>query len=204
MRRLHLGLLAAGALLVCAVTLGILVLYRMPVPGPGESVNVKVQLEGYRDHANLILTDEGEVLYQLMKLDGAIDRFTPQEYAELLLRQQSSRSLLAVVFNISSPYGIAWVCLGLLGQLLFTGRMLVQWLVSEKSRRSVVPPAFWWLSTIGGMMLLSYFLWRRDVVGVLGQAFGVAIYLRNIVLIYRPATSGPARDAAAPPAEANA
>jgi lipid-A-disaccharide synthase-like uncharacterized protein len=64
------------------------------------------------------------------------------------------------------------VGLGLLGQVLFTGRMLVQWLASEKQKRSVVPVAFWWMSLIGATMLLVYFTWRRDIVGVLGQATG--------------------------------
>ncbi|MET0224741.1 MAG: lipid-A-disaccharide synthase N-terminal domain-containing protein, partial [Terrimicrobium sp.] len=43
------------------------------------------------------------------------------------------------MFNVTSAAGVAWVALGFLGQLLFTGRMLVQWLTSEKSKRSVVP-----------------------------------------------------------------
>jgi lipid-A-disaccharide synthase-like uncharacterized protein len=67
--------------------------------------------------------------------------------------------------------------------------MVVQWMASEKQRRSVVPPMFWWMSLIGSLMLLSYFLWRRDVVGILGQGIGLAIYVRNLHLIYltRPA-----------------
>ncbi len=77
------------------------------------------------------------------------------------------------------------VGLGFLGQMLFTARMLVQWLASEKSKRSVVPPAFWWLSLIGASMLIAYFIWRKDVVGVLGQGFGWIIYIRNLALIYQ-------------------
>ncbi|MEL7237889.1 MAG: lipid-A-disaccharide synthase N-terminal domain-containing protein [Planctomycetota bacterium] len=79
-----------------------------------------------------------------------------------------------------------WISVGLLGQVLFTGRMLVQWIVSEKAKRSTVPPVFWWMSLIGASMLLSYFIWRRDIVGVLGQAAGWGIYLRNLWMIYRP------------------
>ena len=89
--------------------------------------------------------------------------------------------------NVDTPTGLAWVGLGLAGQVLFTGRMLVQWLASERRRRSVVPPVFWWLSLLGAAMLLAYFLWRRDAVGVLGQAAGGAIYARNLWLIHRPA-----------------
>ena len=75
------------------------------------------------------------------------------------------------------------MALGLLGQLLFTGRMLVQWLHSERVGRSEVPPIFWWMSLGGAAMLLTYFLWRMDIVGVLGQSLGFVIYLRNIMLI---------------------
>ncbi|MEM9416080.1 MAG: lipid-A-disaccharide synthase N-terminal domain-containing protein [Planctomycetota bacterium] len=92
-----------------------------------------------------------------------------------------------------------WVALGLLGQVLFTGRMLVQWLSSERAKRSVVPPAFWWLSLTGAAMLLAYFIWRTDIVGILGQATGFLIYARNLWLIYmrrepdsrRPTDAGP-------------
>jgi lipid-A-disaccharide synthase-like uncharacterized protein len=77
------------------------------------------------------------------------------------------------------------VALGLGGQLLFTGRMLVQWFASEKSKRSVIPVAFWWMSLIGSTMLLIYFIWRRDIVGIIGQATGWVIYIRNLVLIRR-------------------
>ncbi|HRC84950.1 MAG TPA: lipid-A-disaccharide synthase N-terminal domain-containing protein [Thermoanaerobaculia bacterium] len=81
--------------------------------------------------------------------------------------------------------GLAWVGLGLAGQLLFTGRMLLQWLASERERRSVVPVGFWWLSVAGSTLLVAYFLWRKDLVGVLGQGAGWVIYLRNLWLIYR-------------------
>ena len=75
--------------------------------------------------------------------------------------------------------------LGLLGQVLFTGRMLIQWLASERERRSVVPVAFWWMSLAGASMLLVYFLWRKDIIGVLGQSAGWVVYTRNLWLIYR-------------------
>jgi len=73
---------------------------------------------------------------------------------------------------------------GLSGQVLFTGRMLVQWVVSERSKRSVVPTAFWWMSLCGASMLVIYFIWRKDIVGVLGQCTGWTIYVRNLWLIY--------------------
>lgn len=89
------------------------------------------------------------------------------------------------VLNITSWAGLAWVSIGFLGQIAFTGRTLVQWLVSERRRESVVPELFWWLSLTGGVMLFTYFVWRQDFVGVLGQSSGVVIYARNIRLIHK-------------------
>ena len=62
--------------------------------------------------------------------------------------------------------------------------MIVQWVASEKRKKSVVPPLFWWMSLAGSLLLLSYFLWRRDPIGLLGQAFGIFVYLNNLYLIY--------------------
>ena len=88
-------------------------------------------------------------------------------------------------FNISSWTNFGWVAVGLLGQCAFFGRMFVQWIVSEKSRKSQVPEIFWWFSLVGGAMLFTYFVWRVDVVGVLGQSTGVVIYARNLRLIHK-------------------
>ena len=76
-----------------------------------------------------------------------------------------------------------WVIFGLAGQLLFTGRFLVQWLASERAKRSVVPVAFWYFSIGGGVILLAYAIYRADPVFILGQSMGVFIYLRNLWLI---------------------
>lgn len=111
---------------------------------------------------------------------------TPNQYLTLIEAQQVRRNAggpLYIVFNITSLSGIIWVSVGLLGQVLFTGRMIIQWLVSEKEKRSVVPPIFWHLSLAGASMLLAYFVWRKDIVGVLGQATGWFIYARNVWLI---------------------
>jgi lipid-A-disaccharide synthase-like uncharacterized protein len=75
-----------------------------------------------------------------------------------------------------------WITLGFLGQVLFTARFLVQWIASEQKRTSVVPRAFWWLSLLGGTALLSYAISRRDPVIVTGQAMGIFVYVRNLML----------------------
>jgi lipid-A-disaccharide synthase-like uncharacterized protein len=79
----------------------------------------------------------------------------------------------------------AWVMLGWFAQLLFSGRFLVQWLASERARRSVVPVAFWYLSILGGALLFAYALSRRDPVFIVGQGAGLFIYGRNLWLIRR-------------------
>lgn len=76
-----------------------------------------------------------------------------------------------------------WLTVGILGQAMFSGRFLVQWLASEFRRESVVPVAFWWFSLIGGGLLLAYAIWRRDPVFICGQVAGFLVYLRNLMLI---------------------
>lgn len=76
-----------------------------------------------------------------------------------------------------------WTAIGFLGQGMFTARFLVQWLASERARRSVVPSGFWYLSLLGGVILLCYAIYRRDAVFIVGQATGLFIYLRNLWLL---------------------
>jgi lipid-A-disaccharide synthase-like uncharacterized protein len=152
-----------------------------PLP---HSVMLKLSIDGARDQVELVQNDDGSYRFLLPQKKGG-ESLSPDQLADRMYRQQSSRGFFESLFNISSPIGILWVAVGLIGQVLFTGRMVVQWLASEKNRKSVVPPLFWWMSLVGSVMLLSYFLWRRDVVGVLGQSFGLFIYLRNLHLIYR-------------------
>ena len=78
-----------------------------------------------------------------------------------------------------------WLGIGLLGQALFSARFLVQWIASERRKRSVVPLAFWYFSVGGGVTLLAYAIYRRDPVFILGQGAGLFVYARNLWLIYR-------------------
>jgi lipid-A-disaccharide synthase-like uncharacterized protein len=87
------------------------------------------------------------------------------------------------------PAEHTWVGIGLAGQACFFSRFLVQWIASERQGRSVVPRAFWYLSISGGLILLSYSLWRRDPVFILGQSVGLFVYLRNLVLLRREDTA---------------
>jgi lipid-A-disaccharide synthase-like uncharacterized protein len=76
-----------------------------------------------------------------------------------------------------------WLMIGFLGQALFTARFLVQWIASERKRDSVMPVAFWWLSLLGGLTLLSYASYRQDPVIIVGQAMGLVVYARNLMLL---------------------
>lgn len=112
---------------------------------------------------------------------------------------QREHGFFYVLFDITKPWGFAWVALGLCGQALFTLRMLLQWWASEKHRRSIVPVGFWWTSLAGGILLLVYFVWRKDIVGIVGQSTGVFVYARNLVLIHRSAAAPAAVGSTSPP-----
>jgi lipid-A-disaccharide synthase-like uncharacterized protein len=84
----------------------------------------------------------------------------------------------------------AWVIVGLFGQLMFSARFILQWIASEKVRKSVVPVTFWYFSIAGGVILLAYALYRKDPVFVLGQSMGLVIYLRNLWLIHAEKRTG--------------
>ena len=76
-----------------------------------------------------------------------------------------------------------WVVLGFVAQGFFTMRFVVQWIASERARRSVIPVAFWFFSIGGGALLLVYALYRRDPVFIAGQALGLLVYVRNLYFI---------------------
>ena len=79
--------------------------------------------------------------------------------------------------------GKIFIILGLAGQLMFSTRFLVQWIASEKRKKSVVPISFWFLSLFGSFLLLIYAIYRKDIVFTLGQLFGFIVYIRNLLII---------------------
>ena len=188
---------APGAIRLVAAVAAAVLIVALPVAAQGRSSpgqeatpssSLKLELkplpEGV-DHVRLEADGAGGHWYVLELSGGGEERVRPDELAARVERDQRSRGFWFRLLNISSPIGFAWVAMGLLGQVLFTGRMLLQWLVSERSKRSVVPVGFWWLSLVGASMLLVYFVWRRDIVGVLGQCAGWVVYGRNLWLIHR-------------------
>lgn len=86
----------------------------------------------------------------------------------------------------------AWKMVGWLGNAVFTSRILVQWYASEKLRRVVVPPLYWWLSLSGALLLLAYAaLYRKDSVFIAAHAVSWIPYLRNLILHRRTEKARP-------------
>jgi len=83
-----------------------------------------------------------------------------------------------------SPF---WHGAGFVGVVLFASRFWVQWWSAEKAKKSVLSEPFWWLSLVGALLSITYFLYLRDIVNLIGPAFGLIPYSRNLVLIRRRA-----------------
>ncbi|MGM0441613.1 MAG: lipid-A-disaccharide synthase N-terminal domain-containing protein [Elusimicrobiota bacterium] len=78
-----------------------------------------------------------------------------------------------------------WLAVGFGGQVFFFLRFFVQWIISEKRGESVIPVIFWYFSLGGAALLLSYAIYRKDPVFIIGQSCGFIVYFRNLVLISR-------------------
>jgi lipid-A-disaccharide synthase-like uncharacterized protein len=78
---------------------------------------------------------------------------------------------------------LLWVGIGFVGQFIFFMRFMVQWIASEKAKKSVIPVSFWYLSLSGSIIILSYAIYRKDPVFILAFSLNMLIYVRNLVLI---------------------
>ena len=85
----------------------------------------------------------------------------------------------------TSSGDLIWLCIGLLGQCLFMMRFIVQWIHSERHQKSLIPVSFWYLSLLGGLIVLAYGIHRVDPVIILGQLPGTIVYIRNLIFIRR-------------------
>ena len=88
-------------------------------------------------------------------------------------------------FNSLSNLEIVFLIIGFAGQGIFASRFVIQWIHSEKKGESSIPLIFWYLSIFGGLGLLTYAIFRKDPVIITGQLFGILIYTRNLILIYK-------------------
>jgi lipid-A-disaccharide synthase-like uncharacterized protein len=96
-----------------------------------------------------------------------------------------SNGLIDYFYDVFVTRFDMWLAFGVVAQLLFTARFVVQWIASERAGQSVIPVAFWILSIVGGGMTLVYGLVRREPIIIMGQILAVAIYVRNLVLIIK-------------------
>lgn len=182
------------AAMVALLALGIWVVWSpsaMHDTRPGAQLS-KFQIGGIKGELETVKEADGEYSFRLLYRGGGAspimpaarfrEDFGPEAYQRAIA---ISGSALFRTLNVTGWLGVAWVMLGFAGQGAFFGRMWIQWVVSERSKQSIVPEAFWWLSLAGGVLLFAYFAWRQDIVGVLGQTSGVVIYARNIRLIHK-------------------
>ena len=88
-------------------------------------------------------------------------------------------------FSSMTNIELITLIIGFGGQSLFASRFIFQWIISEKKGESHIPIIFWYLSVFGGIGLLTYAVLRKDPVIIVGQTFGIFIYIRNLILIYK-------------------
>ena len=145
--------------------------------------------DGAREYSFRLWMRDGSRKPRALTRDDAEEMFGKPVVSETISGGRSwvFRSWVFRALNITTWTNMVWIGIGLLGQVAFSGRMILQWIVSEKHRRSVIGESFWWFSLFGGLTLFSYFVWRADPVGILGQASGIVIYIRNIRLLRKHA-----------------
>lgn len=93
-------------------------------------------------------------------------------------------------YNGLSTKELIWIIVGFVAQFMFMMRFIMQWIYSERARRSIVPEVFWYFSLLGGALLLAYAIHRTDPVFIAGQSLGLLIYSRNIYFIWREKKRG--------------
>ena len=89
------------------------------------------------------------------------------------------------MLNFVQNYENLFLIIGFVGLGIFASRFIVLWIYSERIGESKIPIVFWYLSIFGGFMLLIYAISRSDPVIITGQLFGIIVYSRNLILIYR-------------------
>jgi len=178
----------AWLLIVLLVALGFVLVYRPGVRTGvteiqiGQSKAALVELEPAPDGTRRF-ERAGRLGCSAVGVMGSRRRAVAGEEADRVLAGEA-RPIFRLL-NITSWMSLPWVILGFGAQAIFATRFLIQWIISEKRKESVIPVAFWWVSLVGGVMLFAYFVWRRDAVGVLGQSTGIVIYGRNLRLIHK-------------------
>lgn len=190
------------AAMVAVVALGAWLVWGPPRIGGGVELregarlveNTTSDLRGFVEIVDPPATASGDEppTFRIIHRDappGAV--LTKSEFNHVMGREAADRiaakptNPLFKLLKITSWQNVLWVLLGLGGQALFSARMLLQWIASEKSGKNVITVSFWWISLIAGLILFTYFAWRQDIVGVLGQSTGLVVYARNVKLHYK-------------------
>ena len=107
----------------------------------------------------LLLTPVAAILYMLKDASAFVDQFFRNEKIPLWL-----------------------LIYGSMGQIIFTLRFVYQWFYSKRKDESLLPIGFWIISLFGSLIIVSYAVYRRDPVLILGQSTGLVAYSRNIYL----------------------
>lgn len=160
------------------------------LPTRKESITTELRLGNSRGVVEVSKSEQGEQVFRVLTRDGFVSQdlsraqFEQTFGAAVATEAADGRTNLVFRFlNITSWASLFWISVGFGGQILFSGRMFLQWLISERHKHSVITPSFWWFSLLGGVCLFAYFVWRQDAVGVIGQSSGIVIYARNLRLI---------------------
>ncbi|MDF1738195.1 MAG: lipid-A-disaccharide synthase N-terminal domain-containing protein [Verrucomicrobiales bacterium] len=151
---------------------------------PGQPIAPPFNLSDRISTIEVNTSEEGERTARFHGWKPGAPELTGDAFLEEIERRREALPWIYSFLDVTSVTGVLWVAFGFAGQAVFMGRMVAQWRASEKAKSSVVPPVFWWLSLLGSSMLMVYFLWRKEIVGFLGQSTGWFIYIRNLWFIY--------------------
>ncbi|RPJ59949.1 MAG: hypothetical protein EHM23_12265 [Acidobacteria bacterium] len=93
-------------------------------------------------------------------------------------------SLLQYFHDLYVEMKDPWAIIGWAGQIVFGSRFIVQWVASERQKKSVIPVSFWYLSMVGSLLLLAYGFYVKQPVYIAGYLFNCVVYVRNLHLIH--------------------
>lgn len=182
------------AAMVLLLALGFWLVYAPSTPHalrPGADVQ-KFAIAGMRGELEVVREPDGTCSFRLLFRSAPPSRVLDEATFRSVFGDRAFERAVATAgnglfraLNITSWTGVAWVAIGFVGQLVFAGRTFVQWVASERQKRSVIPDIYWWMSLVGAVMLFVYFVWRQDLIAVLGQSSGVVIYARNLRLVFK-------------------
>lgn len=83
----------------------------------------------------------------------------------------------------SASASLIWHLAGALGYFLFSCRFWIQWWLAERSHSSSLPLSFWWMSLVGALLSILYFIRIDDSVNLIGPLVGIIPYIRNLMLM---------------------